>query len=302
MKAKILTIILMSLLMLATFSLASDDYGSDGFIMHSIEVTTTGDYGDKIPSSYAIITEETTYEPGEAVRVTLGSGVPCNTRYVYVRVENPNGGTTYSRDVSDLFSPCTTSYVQMVFTAPDTIGQYDIFLDFKDGSNQPIYTDHGIFNVNTEIVCPNAYCTNWNDVQNVENGVLQQKTCYSYIEGANQCESTASQSYRTICDAGYIQNGQGASARCVAEDGTIECGNGVLETGEACDFGLDNGVCPAACNNFCQVSSCEDLPVPDPEDPDPTNPTPKLLENGELAIGLVLVLVGLILYTRKGKK
>ena len=34
------------------------------------------------------------------------------------------------------------------------------------------------------------------------------------------------------------------------------CGNGVVETGEQCDAGGSNGVCPAACSVACAANSC----------------------------------------------
>jgi len=34
------------------------------------------------------------------------------------------------------------------------------------------------------------------------------------------------------------------------------CGNGMLEPGEACDNGTDNGACPKACSDTCGTNSC----------------------------------------------
>ena len=42
------------------------------------------------------------------------------------------------------------------------------------------------------------------------------------------------------------------------------CGNGVLETGESCDNGGLNGVCPAVCSSSCAINTC--LPPPPPFD------------------------------------
>ncbi len=38
------------------------------------------------------------------------------------------------------------------------------------------------------------------------------------------------------------------------------CGNGAVETGEACDDGAGNGACPAACSSACTVNNCGGSP------------------------------------------
>jgi hypothetical protein len=37
---------------------------------------------------------------------------------------------------------------------------------------------------------------------------------------------------------------------------TNTCGNGIVETGEACDAGARNGPCPAACSATCRINNC----------------------------------------------
>ncbi|MCC6563658.1 hypothetical protein IT087_02090 [Candidatus Uhrbacteria bacterium] len=34
------------------------------------------------------------------------------------------------------------------------------------------------------------------------------------------------------------------------------CGNGILESGESCDNGINNGVCPRTCSSSCTINSC----------------------------------------------
>jgi hypothetical protein len=42
--------------------------------------------------------------------------------------------------------------------------------------------------------------------------------------------------------------------------GASVCGNGILEFGEACDAGSNNGACPAVCSNVCTLNTCTPPP------------------------------------------
>ncbi|MBI5139536.1 hypothetical protein HZA26_02930 [Candidatus Nomurabacteria bacterium] len=41
----------------------------------------------------------------------------------------------------------------------------------------------------------------------------------------------------------------------------VNCGNGVVDSGEQCDSGANNGACPRACSNSCTVNDCSPPPV-----------------------------------------
>ncbi len=61
------------------------------------------------------------------------------------------------------------------------------------------------------------------------------------------------------CDAG-VNNGscpRACSNSCTVNSCSAgSCGNGVVESGEQCDTGGNNGGCPRACSNSCSVNSC----------------------------------------------
>lgn len=55
------------------------------------------------------------------------------------------------------------------------------------------------------------------------------------------------------------------------------CGNGTMETGEACDSGSSNGLCPASCSNTCTLNSCDTLAPSVPKDLAATTTTTTVL-------------------------
>jgi cysteine-rich repeat protein len=63
------------------------------------------------------------------------------------------------------------------------------------------------------------------------------------------------------CDDGNITGGDGCSPTC-QDEGTTQCGNGIVETGEQCDDGNqdNNDACPddAAGGGSCQTATCGD--------------------------------------------
>lgn len=247
-----LALVTMTFLAITPLSRAVDE-GEDGVKVLSFEVTE-----GKAFSLLALIPEKSTYKPGEVVTITFGCYVPSNTRYVYFRIENTAGTQLYYKDVTSLFNPNTCTVVKATFTAPNTAGNYKMYADFRDGQNQIIYTDQGTFSVSTSTTttCPSGYCTNWANTQRVTNGWQQTKSCYHYAQGT--CTVTAYNTYRVVCDNGYQL---GKSNQCEPIPTTAPaCGDGIVQTGESCDDGMDNGVCPNKCNSFCQVSSCSTIP------------------------------------------
>lgn len=50
------------------------------------------------------------------------------------------------------------------------------------------------------------------------------------------------------------------------------CGNSIVETGEACDNGLNNGACSKTCSNSCQLNSCSPIGGGGNFSSTPTNP------------------------------
>lgn len=61
---------------------------------------------------------------------------------------------------------------------------------------------------------------------------------------------------------------------------SVACGNSIIETGETCDNGASNGVCPAACSSICQDNDCTGGVIIPPPPPPPPTTTPDLLITG----------------------
>lgn len=59
-----------------------------------------------------------------------------------------------------------------------------------------------------------------------------------------------------ITNQGYVKSP--STPICIGSQPlpTASCGNGVVESGERCDLGSDNGACPSTCSNNCQANSC----------------------------------------------
>jgi hypothetical protein len=62
----------------------------------------------------------------------------------------------------------------------------------------------------------------------------------------------------SISGNGTVGNpADGASFTCeIPSDPVVTCGNGILNAGEACDQGANNGACPKTCSASCTVNSC----------------------------------------------
>lgn len=251
----------------------------------------------------ALIPDKGVYTPGETVTITFGCYVPAQTRYVYFRVASPSGGQVYYKDMSSLFSPSTCMIVKASFTAPSTTGQYTTYADFRDGDYQVIYSDQGTFTVAASTsTCPYGYCTDWKNFQRVEFGWLQTKSCYTVAQNPPACTTTAYNAQRTVCDNGY----ELVNNHCVLPNNQPTCGDGIKQSGEQCDLGTMNSVCPSTCNAFCQTANCQDIPGFD-ECTDPFAPgcTDKPGNGGGgdnntvLYIASALLLVGGVLLVRK---
>ena len=189
------------LLLLLTISVVSarTDIGGEDITVYKIESVS----GFSQP--FAIVLPKATFAPGETMPITIGSNVPCNTKTAVLTISSSSGGQLYYKDVSSLVYPCSTSYVKITFSAPATAGDYTIGVTFKDSTGKELYTDSTIFRVvkpNDPVTCPSGYCTSWTDTQRFEFGRIQQKTCYLYA--ATSCDQSQVQSYRTVCDTGFV--------------------------------------------------------------------------------------------------
>lgn len=282
-----LLLFLSLLLVLSPIAYARTDIGKDGIVVYDISATNA-------PSSLlAIVQAKETYSPGDLIEITIGSNVPCNTKAVFLVIESAEA-SLYYKDISSLFFPCSTSYVKVSFSGPANAGNYKINVIFKDSNGATLYTDSTPFSVGTGD-CPADYCTGWSTTQKYEYGTLQQKTCYTYDQSLFQlsCKQSQQQEYRTVCDSGFnLVNGA-----CVKPDNVATCGDRVVQTGEACDAGDENGICPATCNKMCQKSNCAELPN-EPPSGDDEKDDPITID--WRVIGTVgLLLFGMYLVTRK---
>ena len=86
-------------------------------------------------------------------------------------------------------------------------------------------------------------------------GGTQTRTCTnpSPANGGADCVGPSSQACNTQSCGGGGDGGGGSV-----------CGNGVIESGEQCDSGVNNGACPRDCSNSCTVNSCGSPPPPPP--------------------------------------
>ena len=48
----------------------------------------------------------------------------------------------------------------------------------------------------------------------------------------------------------------GANQGTITVQATVLCGDGVVDAGETCDAGVNNGVCPKNCSATCTVNNC----------------------------------------------
>lgn len=281
-------LIALLVLLLLPFAHAADT-GGDGITVYSIESA-----GKTLFKPLAIVLAQGSFKPGDVVSMTVGSDVPCNTKTVTLNIMSSTGGTSYFKDVTSLFYTCSTSYVKMTFSAPTTPGTYTIGVTFKDSTGAELYTDKTVFTVSSGTpICPAGYCTTWSVVQRYEHGTLDVKSCYTYAQ--TTCAQTQSNFNRITCDSGFVQQG----SNCVSAAGTPTCGDRVVQSGEECDMGVENGVCPSICNTFCKKSNCAAIP----SDPAPTAPVADTGSNGNgllLIIGSIIVLaIGVWIVKRK---
>lgn len=82
----------------------------------------------------------------------------------------------------------------------------------------------------------------------------------AYIGGTEECDGSNLAS-RTCQDFGYVQtSGLTCSGSCLFDTiaCTAICGNGVIEPGEECDAGAQNGVNPEPCKADCTLTVCGD--------------------------------------------
>jgi hypothetical protein len=94
--------------------------------------------------------------------------------------------------------------------------------------------------------------------------VDQSSPNYQNIGGtfAPAVQNVSSPSYQMTASIDAIV-GKSTSANYVIQNGVpindtnpIVCGNGIVESGEACDNGGSNGSCPQTCSTSCTTNSC----------------------------------------------
>ena len=96
---------------------------------------------------------------------------------------------------------------------------------------------------------------------NVVNPVVTHMGCVSgacqAINGAGTDDCVACDGVHNACISNtcIIVANEGGNA-CSSIGGTCGCGNGVVDAGEACDDGGNNGSCPKTCGNTCQINTC----------------------------------------------
>lgn len=202
----------------------------------------------------AIVTGQPTYAPGATADVTIQTPVPCTAMYAYYGLNMPDGkGQPYVLTTS--ITRCTTAVFRGSLKVPDTPGTYEIYVEFKDGNFQRVGYETAALVVRApgSTACPTGYCSAWTSFQKVDGGRIETKTCYHYASGT--CAQSAAVTYRTVCDSGFaLQNG-----RCVARTTVPVCGDGTVQSGEACDRGQENGFCPSSCSSLCAVNVCGTL-------------------------------------------
>lgn len=244
---KKLAILLLFALMLVSFVSANEE-----IIVTKIDVSTNP------LNALALIPAKYVWAPGETVTVKLASSVPCDTQRAYLNVYRVGGGPNYFKDITGLIFPCGTNYFDITFIAPNTEGPYVVEVSYQNFLAQELYRDSapgGIFISSTgNAECPQNGCTSWTKIQDIPFGKIEERQCTEYNE---ICDPLIDQQNRIMCNSGYHLNGN----NCVSDAGVQECGNNVREGTEDCDFGGQNGVCPALCSLTCvSNTNCEDLP------------------------------------------
>jgi uncharacterized repeat protein (TIGR01451 family)/LPXTG-motif cell wall-anchored protein len=91
-------------------------------------------------------------------------------------------------------------------------------------------------------------------------GIAEHYSCTSQctLQYIPYCGDNITNQTSEQCDDGNAVNGDGCSSTCQLEQNEPSCGNGVIEAGEACDNGLQNGVgCNPACGNTCSYCTVQ---------------------------------------------
>jgi hypothetical protein len=252
---RFLTFALIAMLLLSSIgAVLAADQGEEGLQITEISAYKPGFLGKPL----AIVLDKAVFSQGETTNIIVGSNVPCNTKKSVLEIKKVGGSSLYTKDITSVISPCATSYVKIGIVAPSTAGDYQIGVTFYDGVGAKLFEDKTFFRVSSPTqpaACPQNYCSDWTTVQRFEFGLLQNKVCYTY-DAASACRQSQQQFTRTVCDDGFELK----SGACVKPSGEAVCGDRVKQTGEECDLGDDNGVCPSSCNLACRTSNCQTLP------------------------------------------
>lgn len=196
---------------------------------------------------FAVILSNSAPKIGQQIRADITESMPLTAKKMVVEIRWKDvGSSTYTQTVYKqtyyyaghyqvgatncnalgysalCFSPGTTFTNTLYFT-PQLDGGYKVNVyvfnvDQSDTtSTAPIITDSQVFSVATTPTCPTNYCTSWTSYDSDTGGSYQSKTCYTYSLVNNQCSVSAQNSYRAVCNTGYVA---ASSSSCVPQTTT----------------------------------------------------------------------------------
>lgn len=249
---------------------------------------------DRLP--FSIVPNKVIYDPGERADVSIETAVDCNTKTAIFTITGPSGGEEYFMNVGSLIWVCSSQIFNIQFIVPDEPGKYEMKITYEDGRGVLLFQEKSYFLVSGgEQECPVSFCDDWKNVDFTANGFIQQQSCYVYSQ-SNNCNVQVDVVTRLKCDVGYEK---GRQWTCKSIAGNPVCGNGNIETGEECDLGFGNSVCPAGCDLTCHDSNCADLPLPEDPNEEPPPPSdaallPWILGGLALLLLLIIAIVGFL--------
>ena len=162
---------------------------------------------------------------------TIGLGTDVNTAMLQQIATSTNGKYYFSPTSSDLGDIYTRIAGELCPEQPrcgdGKVNQTSEQCD--DGNTNDLDTCHN----NCTINAPRTYC------------------------GDAVRQTPNSDGFNEQCDDGNVNNGDACRNDCTLNIVTPVCGNGIVEQGEQCDLGSNNGQPGAICNAICEsVESC----------------------------------------------